>query len=211
MKKLLSVLTLLCVLFGCSSCIFYVPTAGISLSENSISGVVNDSVMLSPTIYPSNATNQTVSWSSDNPSVASVSSIGLVTLHDIGEAIITAEAADGQKAYCYVVVQEDYITVPITIENWRNYLAFYAFEEPSSVRFYLGIKDTYEDALISNVFITYAAKVYYFDPDLGYVNVKTVTKTQSKGNGFVSCSGPVQQYSYEIISVSGTITYGLTN
>ena len=204
MKKLLSALTLLCVLLGCSSCIFYVPTAGISLSENSISGVVNDSVMLSPTIYPSNATNQSVSWSSDNPSVASVSSIGLVTLHDIGEAIITAEAADGQKAYCYVVVQEECITVPITIENWRQYLSLSVRKE-GGLAFYLSPNAEYDNAVFSNVSLTIEGTILY---DLvGSTNSKSFTHQQHLKSGWVRITGSIRYYNYEITNATGSVSY----
>ncbi len=57
-------------------------------------------------VSPSDATNQTVTWSSDKPSVATVSLTGKVTAVSAGTAKITATTADGGKtASCTVTVQ----------------------------------------------------------------------------------------------------------
>lgn len=49
---------------------------------------------ISATISPSNATNKTLSWRSNNPAVASVSN-GVITANSSGSAIITATSTDG--------------------------------------------------------------------------------------------------------------------
>jgi uncharacterized protein YjdB len=46
-------------------------------------------------ILPVNATNKTLTWSVDNPEVASVNASGLVTALDNGTVIIKAMANDG--------------------------------------------------------------------------------------------------------------------
>lgn len=43
-----------------------------------------------------------VSWSSSNPSVASVTQEGVVTTHQMGEAVITASDASGSRAACTI-------------------------------------------------------------------------------------------------------------
>ncbi|MDZ8117803.1 Ig-like domain-containing protein [Pontiella sp. NLcol2] len=50
---------------------------------------------LTKTVYPANAATQTVSWSSDNPSVATVDASGVVTAVAEGTALITATSTDG--------------------------------------------------------------------------------------------------------------------
>ena len=62
-------------------------------------------VTLTATVAPENAADKTVTWSSDNPAVASVNN-GEVTALAIGTAIITATANDGSgvKATCTVNV-----------------------------------------------------------------------------------------------------------
>jgi len=57
------------------------------------------------TIQPTNATNQTVTWSSSNSSIATVSSSGVVTAIAPGTATITVTTADqGKTASCTVTV-----------------------------------------------------------------------------------------------------------
>ena len=61
---------------------------------------------LSATVLPSNATNNSVTWSSNNTSVATVSTNGLVTAVADGSATITCTAQDGSgvKASCNISV-----------------------------------------------------------------------------------------------------------
>ena len=77
----------------------------VSLSSNSETIKVGKSVTLTPTINPSNATNKSVTWSSSNTSIATVSN-GVVTGAGEGTATITVRTVDGNKtATCTVVVQ----------------------------------------------------------------------------------------------------------
>lgn len=55
----------------------------------------NDTYQLTATVSPSNATNQSVNWSSSNTSVATVNSSGLVTAVSAGTATITVTTNDG--------------------------------------------------------------------------------------------------------------------
>ena len=67
---------------------------------------VGSTISLSCGISPSNATNKTLSWSTSNASVATVSSSGVVTGVSAGSAIITATTCDGsgKSAGCMVSV-----------------------------------------------------------------------------------------------------------
>ena len=80
-----------------------VPVTSVSLSESSISLNKGESTTLIATISPSNATIQTVTWSSSNTNVASVNQSGEVTATGGGDAIITA-SVDGKSATCAVTV-----------------------------------------------------------------------------------------------------------
>ena len=78
----------------------------ITLNETTLYKNKGDAaVMLTATVVPENAADKTVTWSSDNPAVASVNN-GEVTALAIGTAIITATANDGSgvKAICTVNV-----------------------------------------------------------------------------------------------------------
>ena len=59
---------------------------------------------LAATISPSNVTNKSVSWSSSNSSVASVSG-GKVTAWKAGIATIIAKTSNGKYASCTVTVK----------------------------------------------------------------------------------------------------------
>ncbi|RRD70695.1 Ig-like domain-containing protein, partial [Tannerella forsythia] len=58
-----------------------------------------EEVQLTATVAPSNATDKSLTWSSDNPQVASVDANGLVTIHKKGKARVTARANDGSGRY----------------------------------------------------------------------------------------------------------------
>lgn len=82
-----------------------IPVTGVSVSPTSVILSVNGTRTLATTISPSNATNKSVTWSSSNTAVATVSSTGLVTAKSPGIATITAKTADGGKtAQCTITV-----------------------------------------------------------------------------------------------------------
>ena len=91
-----------------------VPVTGITLNQTTASLTSRgQTLQLTATVTPDNATNKSVTWSSSNTAVATVSSTGLVTAVSNGTATITAKAADGSNktATCAVTVN---ISVPVT-------------------------------------------------------------------------------------------------
>lgn len=81
------------------------PVTGIRLPIDSISLTAGNAMQLSAEIVPSNATNQAVIWSSDNPAVATVDQDGFVVAVSSGTATITAETVDGgYRASCTITV-----------------------------------------------------------------------------------------------------------
>lgn len=87
---------------------------GVSLDKNELSLSEGDKATLTATVTPSDATNQNVTWSSDNTGVATVSDAGLVTAIAVGTANITVTTEDGAyTATCAVTVSEatDYSAV----------------------------------------------------------------------------------------------------
>ena len=62
------------------------------------------------TVYPDDASDKTVTWSSSDETVATVDNDGTVTAHGEGTATITAYAG-GKKAECEVIVER--ISVPV--------------------------------------------------------------------------------------------------
>src|SRR5690606_33853116 len=69
--------------------------AGVSVAPREITLANGQSSLLTTTILPSNAANQSVTWSSDNTSVADVDTAGKVTAAAPGSAVITATTVDG--------------------------------------------------------------------------------------------------------------------
>jgi RHS repeat-associated protein/uncharacterized delta-60 repeat protein len=68
---------------------------GVTVSPTSVTLSAGQSKQLVHTVVPVDATNQNVTWSSDNPSVATANSAGLVTGVSPGSANITATTEDG--------------------------------------------------------------------------------------------------------------------
>ena len=78
---------------------------------------------LTPTFAPTNATNKTVTWESDNTAVATVSSAGVITAVAVGTANITVTTEDGDyTATCIVTVvnQKGGKDAPYTIAEVKN-------------------------------------------------------------------------------------------
>jgi len=83
-----------------------VKVTGIMLNKTSESINTGSSQTLIATIQPYNSKTKTVSWSSSNASVATVSNIGVITSVSVGSTIITATTLDGNfTSNCTITVQ----------------------------------------------------------------------------------------------------------
>ncbi len=79
----------------------------ISLNKTSATLKIEDTYQLIQTVNPSDATNKSVTWSSSNTNVATVSGYGLVVAKDEGTATITVKTSDGgYTAKCVITVKE---------------------------------------------------------------------------------------------------------
>ena len=84
-----------------------IAVTSITLNETTLEKKLGDvAVTLTATVKPDDATDKTVTWTSEDPAVASVSN-GLVSILGEGTTIITAAANDGSgvKATCTVTVK----------------------------------------------------------------------------------------------------------
>ncbi len=89
-----------------------VPVSIVSLNKTSLNLTISDSEQLTATITPSNAYDKSITWTSSDPTVASVNENGVVTAVSAGSAVITVTTADGNKtAFCTVTVAEPTISV----------------------------------------------------------------------------------------------------
>ena len=90
---------------------FGTPVTGISLDKQKIQLESGESTTLSATIFPADAINKEVLWTSQNEDVATVDDFGHVTGHRGGTAIINAVSLDGGYiAGCAVTVPD----IPVT-------------------------------------------------------------------------------------------------
>lgn len=69
-----------------------------TLAPDNIGGMNGGPKTLVATVYPADATNQTVTWTSSNTAIATVDASGAVHFVHPGTAVITATTADGSKA-----------------------------------------------------------------------------------------------------------------
>lgn len=82
----------------------YIKLTGITVSPNTAVLKVGAKKTLTVYFNPTNATNKSVSWSSDNPSVATVSG-GVVVAKKRGTAYITVTSSDGVSAKSRITVE----------------------------------------------------------------------------------------------------------
>ena len=73
-----------------------IKVTGLLLTPKTLTLSVDQTYSLDARIQPSGASNQNISWSSTNESVATVDATGLVTAISEGEAVITATTQDGE-------------------------------------------------------------------------------------------------------------------
>lgn len=82
-----------------------VEVTGISLDQTSLtlySGMLSS---LTAYVWPENATNRYVTWTSSNPKVAAVSYVGVVSAISEGTTVITATTVNGKSVSCTVTVK----------------------------------------------------------------------------------------------------------
>ncbi|WP_304252006.1 Ig-like domain-containing protein [Parabacteroides gordonii] len=75
----------------------------ISLNKEKMTMKVGDETLLIVTLYPTGITDQ-ITWTSDNPDIASVGLQGKVTAHKEGSAVIMARTSNNKTAFCTVEV-----------------------------------------------------------------------------------------------------------
>lgn len=81
-----------------------IPVSGITLSQDSLNLLKDETGKLTADVQPPEALDRTVTWSSSDPDVATVDGNGTVTAVGAGTATITAAAGEC-KAECTVTVQ----------------------------------------------------------------------------------------------------------
>jgi len=85
----------------------------------------SETLTLTATLLPEDATNPTLTWTSSNEKVATVDEYGVVTAVDDGEATITVSTTDGSNlsASCKVTVKSNVLATSLTLDAAEASLA----------------------------------------------------------------------------------------
>ena len=91
-----------------------VELVSISFANESENLIVGKTKTLTATIMPENATNKTITWTSSNTDVATVSTQGIVTAKGAGTTVITATTDNGKTAKCTITVEQPVTAIALS-------------------------------------------------------------------------------------------------
>lgn len=106
-----------------------VPVTGVSVDISSATMIVGEQLFIPTTITPNDATDQTINWSTSDPSIATVDTEGYVTAVSQGEAIITATTADGNFQSTSTITVENIIM--LIAPNPATFVLYVYFYSPN--------------------------------------------------------------------------------
>ena len=92
------------------------PVQSIVLDKDSATIFTGETVTLNASVTPDDA-SKICTWTSNNPSVATVDKNGNVSGVNVGDAVITVQTANGKTATCTVTVKESYADAVIRLVN----------------------------------------------------------------------------------------------
>ena len=92
------------------------------VNEKSLTMEINKTCQLKIIIEPENATNKTIHWSSNNPSIVSVDDNGLIKANASGYAIVTATASNGKNVEFYIEVKSTITAIRLNQTTATIYL-----------------------------------------------------------------------------------------
>lgn len=72
-----------------------VDVTGVTISQTKASLIIGDTLQLTATVHPDNATDKSVEWFSDDETVCTVDNTGLVTAIGAGETLVSVTTNDG--------------------------------------------------------------------------------------------------------------------
>ena len=90
------------------------PVTRIALSDTNVNiNIDAKSIQLRAIVYPENALNKEIIWTSSNPQIARVNENGLVTLVKPGEVTIIARSADNPE-----IMELCNINIEVPVSTW---------------------------------------------------------------------------------------------
>ncbi len=155
---------------------------------------LGESLILTPTVTPENATIQRLVWTSDRPDNAAVDEFGVVTGVSKGSAVITAKAADGSGCYASYTVtvrqQPEEITLNKTDINLKtgNYSTITPTVLPSTVND-KSVVWTSSDPSVAKV--STGGRVTAVSPGLAIITCASKTHPQIYAQAVVTVYQPV--------------------
>ena len=162
-----------------------VKVSSIYIVPNYVSLHKEESIVLKAEVAPENAENKSITWSSSNSWIASVSSSGYVTANAVGSCYIYAEANDGSGIYgvCQVDVS------PTLVESITLNYTTYALERGETLQLEATVapdnadnKDIIWTTSDENVvMVTSTGKVVFVD-----LGSATITASSTDGSGVIA-------------------------
>ena len=102
------------------------PVQSVSLDKTEITVYESETGTLTATVNPTDATDQSVTWSTEDKYVATVDKNGVITGVSTGETVVTVTTTDGGKtASCKVKVEARVPTGPEQLDIWKTDKAGY--------------------------------------------------------------------------------------
>ena len=110
-----------------------VSVTGVSLNTTELSLYTGESMTLTAKVEPADATNQDVTWSSSDDTIATVDTNGKVTAVKEGTATITATATDGSNISATCTVKVTQATYNISVEGSLDFGEVYTgYDRPAA-------------------------------------------------------------------------------
>ncbi len=164
----------------CKVTVIKYPVESVSLNKTSVTLNAGKTTTLKATVKPDMATDKSVKWSSSNPSVAKVSSTGVVTAVAPGKATITCKTNHkGFTATCKVTVNKVAVE-SVTLDRKSAELLVGAT---------LTLKHTVSPSYASNKEIIWRS----FNPEIATVNQNGVVTALKAGTALITCSSVENQ------------------
>ena len=104
---------------SCKVTVKEIEATSVSLSATEMTVYIDEYGTLTATVAPDNTSVKTITWTSSDPSIASVDENGKVTGIDLGTAVITATTKYGPSAKCTVTVKVRTPTEAETVDLWK--------------------------------------------------------------------------------------------
>lgn len=172
------------------TCTFNITVSEVEVSDISISKTDytinrNNTLQLYATIAPSNASDKSITWESDNEAVATVTKTGVVRGINAGSAKITATASNGLSTSCI-------ITVKIPAKSIKLNLPKIVLKKG---------KKSAVKAIVKPLETTDSIKWTSSNPKIASVNQQGIIKAKKKGSATIIAKTDSGKYAKIIVTV----------